>query len=116
MAELRETVQQQTKTIKRFNRGQRSHTLMHTHTDMFPHMFIINTCILFVCVCVHMHIYILPVDSPPPPVSTMAAQEFDGMKEQLDLEQSLRVQAETFAHEVRNAVFLLAPVASQVDM
>lgn len=30
----------------------------------------------------------------------MAAQEYDGMKEQLDLEQSLRVQAETFAHEV----------------
>lgn len=41
----------------------------------------------------------------------MAAQEFDGMKEQLDLEQSLRVQAETFAHEVRNAVFLLARAA-----
>lgn len=53
-----------------------------------------------------------PVDAPPSPVSTMAAQEFDGMKEQLDLEQSLRVQAETFAHEVRNAVFLLARVAS----
>lgn len=40
----------------------------------------------------------------------MAAQEFDGMKEQLDLEQSLRVQAETFAHEVRNAVLPLALV------
>uniref|UniRef100_H3D5Z8 Si:dkey-280e21.3 n=1 Tax=Tetraodon nigroviridis TaxID=99883 RepID=H3D5Z8_TETNG len=33
-------------------------------------------------------------------VSTMAAQEYDGMKEQLDLEQSLRVKAETFAHEM----------------
>lgn len=32
----------------------------------------------------------------------MAAQEFDGMKEQLDLEQSLRVKAETYAHEVKN--------------
>lgn len=30
----------------------------------------------------------------------MAAQEFEGMKEQLDLEQSLRVKAETYAHEV----------------
>lgn len=30
----------------------------------------------------------------------MAAQEYDGMKEQLDLEQSLRVKAETYAHEV----------------
>lgn len=34
-------------------------------------------------------------------VSTMAAQEYDGMKEQLDLEQSLRVKAETYAHEVK---------------
>lgn len=42
----------------------------------------------------------------------MAAQEFDGMKEQLDLEQSLRVQAETFAHEVRNAILPLAPVTT----
>lgn len=33
-------------------------------------------------------------------VSMMAAQEYDGMKDQLDLEQSLRVKAETFAHEV----------------
>lgn len=31
----------------------------------------------------------------------MAAQEYDGMKEQLDLEQSLRVKAETYAHEVK---------------
>lgn len=30
----------------------------------------------------------------------MAAQEYDGMKDQLDLEQSLRVKAETYAHEV----------------
>lgn len=30
----------------------------------------------------------------------MAAQEYEGMKEQLDLEQNLRVQAETYAHEV----------------
>lgn len=37
---------------------------------------------------------------PPSPVSMMAAQEYDGMKEQLDLEQSLRVTAETYAHEV----------------
>lgn len=33
-------------------------------------------------------------------VSMMAAQEYEGMKEQLDLEQSLRVKAETYAHEV----------------
>uniref|UniRef100_A0A3Q1G9G8 Shootin-1 n=1 Tax=Acanthochromis polyacanthus TaxID=80966 RepID=A0A3Q1G9G8_9TELE len=52
MKQLRETVDQQSKTIKRFNR------------------------------------------------SMMAAQEYDGMKEQLDLEQSLRVQAETYAHEM----------------
>lgn len=30
----------------------------------------------------------------------MAAQEYEGMKEQLDLEQNLRVTAETYAHEV----------------
>lgn len=30
----------------------------------------------------------------------MAAQEYEGMKEQLDLEQGLRVKAETYAHEV----------------
>lgn len=30
----------------------------------------------------------------------MAAQEYEGMKDQLDLEQSLRVKAETYAHEV----------------
>lgn len=30
----------------------------------------------------------------------MATQEYEGMKEQLDLEQNLRVQAETYAHEV----------------
>ncbi|GLD66839.1 shootin-1 isoform X1, partial [Lates japonicus] len=53
MKELRETVEQQNKTIKRFNR-----------------------------------------------VSMMAAQEYEGMKEQLDLEQSLRVKAETYAHEM----------------
>lgn len=34
-------------------------------------------------------------------VSMMAAQEYEGMKEQLDLEQSLRVKAETYAHEVK---------------
>lgn len=34
-------------------------------------------------------------------VSMMAAQEYDGMKEQLDLEQNLRVKAETYAHEVK---------------
>lgn len=42
---------------------------------------------------------------PPPPVSAvsmMAAQEYEGMKEQLDLEQSLRVKAETYAHEVKS--------------
>ncbi|KAK5896584.1 hypothetical protein CesoFtcFv8_009727 [Champsocephalus esox] len=53
MKELRETVDQQRKTIKRFNR-----------------------------------------------VSMMATQEYDGMKEQLDLEQSLRGKAETYAHEM----------------
>uniref|UniRef100_A0A3Q4H872 Shootin-1-like n=1 Tax=Neolamprologus brichardi TaxID=32507 RepID=A0A3Q4H872_NEOBR len=52
MKQLRETVEQQSKTIKRFNR------------------------------------------------SMMAAQEYEGMKEQLDLEQSLRVKAETYAHEM----------------
>uniref|UniRef100_A0A3Q3ELL5 Uncharacterized protein n=1 Tax=Labrus bergylta TaxID=56723 RepID=A0A3Q3ELL5_9LABR len=52
MKELRETVEQHSKTIKRFNR------------------------------------------------SVMATQEYDGMKEQLDLEQSLRVKAETYAHEM----------------
>lgn len=31
----------------------------------------------------------------------MATQEYEGMKEQLDLEQSLRVKAETYAHEVK---------------
>lgn len=30
----------------------------------------------------------------------MATQEYEDMKEQLDLEQSLRVKAETYAHEV----------------
>lgn len=35
-----------------------------------------------------------------PKVSMMAAQEYDGMKEQLDLEQSLRAKAETYAHQV----------------
>uniref|UniRef100_A0A3B5BNW7 Si:dkey-280e21.3 n=1 Tax=Stegastes partitus TaxID=144197 RepID=A0A3B5BNW7_9TELE len=52
MKQLHETVAQQSKTIKRFNR------------------------------------------------SMMAAQEYEGMKDQLDLEQSLRVQAETYAHEM----------------
>uniref|UniRef100_A0A087XP83 Si:dkey-280e21.3 n=1 Tax=Poecilia formosa TaxID=48698 RepID=A0A087XP83_POEFO len=33
-------------------------------------------------------------------VSMMAAQEYEGMKEQLDLEQDLRVKAETYAHEM----------------
>lgn len=37
-------------------------------------------------------------------VSMMAAQEYDGMKEQLDLEQNLRVKAETYAHEVNEGV------------
>lgn len=37
-------------------------------------------------------------------VSMMAAQEYDGMKEQLDLEQNLRVKAETYAHEVHEGV------------
>uniref|UniRef100_A0A3Q4A995 Uncharacterized protein n=1 Tax=Mola mola TaxID=94237 RepID=A0A3Q4A995_MOLML len=32
--------------------------------------------------------------------SMMAAQEYDGLKEQLDLEQNLRVKAETYAHEM----------------
>lgn len=31
----------------------------------------------------------------------MAAQEYEGMKEQLDLEQNLRVKAESYAHEVK---------------
>lgn len=31
----------------------------------------------------------------------MATQEYEGMKEQLDLEQNLRVKAETYAHEVK---------------
>ena len=35
-------------------------------------------------------------------VSVMAAQEFEEVKEQLDLEQSLRVKAEDFAHEVHS--------------
>lgn len=34
----------------------------------------------------------------------MAAQEYEGMKEQLDLEQNLRVKAETYAHEVKREV------------
>uniref|UniRef100_A0A8C7YGY1 Si:dkey-280e21.3 n=1 Tax=Oryzias sinensis TaxID=183150 RepID=A0A8C7YGY1_9TELE len=33
-------------------------------------------------------------------VSLMVAQEYEGIKEQLDLEQNLRVQAETYAHEM----------------
>lgn len=33
-------------------------------------------------------------------VSMMAASEYEGLKEQLDLEQSLRQKAETYAHEV----------------
>lgn len=33
----------------------------------------------------------------------MAAQEYDGMKEQLDLEQNLRVKAESYAHEVKGS-------------
>ncbi|CAL8332899.1 unnamed protein product [Gadus morhua 'NCC'] len=53
MKELRETIEQQSKTIKRFNR-----------------------------------------------VSMMATQEYGGLRDQLDLEQSLRVEAETFAHEM----------------
>ncbi|MEQ2255460.1 hypothetical protein ILYODFUR_014109 [Ilyodon furcidens] len=53
MKQLCETVEQQSKTIKRFNR-----------------------------------------------VSMMAAQEYEGMKDQLDLEQNLRVKAETYAHEM----------------
>ena len=31
----------------------------------------------------------------------MATQEFGGLRDQLDLEQSLRAEAETYAHEVR---------------
>ncbi|CAG5993548.1 unnamed protein product [Menidia menidia] len=53
LEQLRQTVEQQSKTLKRFNR-----------------------------------------------VSMMATQEFEGMKEQLDLEQSLRVKAESYAHEM----------------
>lgn len=33
-------------------------------------------------------------------VSMMAANEYEGLQEQLDLEQSLRQKAETYAHEV----------------
>lgn len=36
----------------------------------------------------------------------MAAQEFEEVKEQLDLEQNLRVQAETYAHEVDKTIQL----------
>ncbi|XP_031653733.1 shootin-1 isoform X3 [Oncorhynchus kisutch] len=53
MKELHKTIEQQGKTIKRFNR-----------------------------------------------VSVMATTEYEEMKEQLDLEQSLRVKAETYAHEM----------------
>uniref|UniRef100_A0A8C8F6V4 Shootin-1 n=1 Tax=Oncorhynchus tshawytscha TaxID=74940 RepID=A0A8C8F6V4_ONCTS len=53
MKELHKTIEQQSKTIKRFNR-----------------------------------------------VSVMATTEYEEMKEQLDLEQSLRVKAETYAHEM----------------
>ncbi|KAJ0023509.1 hypothetical protein NQD34_003408, partial [Periophthalmus magnuspinnatus] len=53
ITDLKETVETQKKTIKRFNR-----------------------------------------------VSVMAAQEFEEVKEQLDLEQSLRVKAEDYAHEM----------------
>ncbi|XP_016409170.1 shootin-1 [Sinocyclocheilus rhinocerous] len=53
MKELHQTIEQQSKTIKRFNR-----------------------------------------------VSMMATHEYENMKEQLDLEQSLRQKAETYAHEM----------------
>ncbi|KAJ8394046.1 hypothetical protein AAFF_G00053900 [Aldrovandia affinis] len=53
MKELYKTVEQQSKTIKRFNR-----------------------------------------------VSVMAAHEYEGLRDQLDLEQSLREKAETYAHEM----------------
>uniref|UniRef100_A0A4W4G0N2 Shootin-1 n=1 Tax=Electrophorus electricus TaxID=8005 RepID=A0A4W4G0N2_ELEEL len=53
MKELHKTIEQQSKTIKRFNR-----------------------------------------------VSMMATQEYEGLKEQLDLEHNLRQKAETYAHEM----------------
>lgn len=43
-------------------------------------------------------------------VSMMAAQEYEGMKEQLDLEQNLRVKAESYAHEVKKSSQTQTPV------
>lgn len=77
LTEMQETVEQQSKTIKRFNRGG-----MESLSACPPP--VLNTFLLFLI----------------SKVSVMAAQEYDGMKEQLDLEQNLRVQAESFAHEV----------------
>lgn len=42
------------------------------------------------------HIHIMFLFS----VSMMAANEYEGLKDELDLEQSLRQKAETYAHEV----------------
>lgn len=39
----------------------------------------------------------------------MATHEYEGLKEQLDLEQNLRQKAETYAHEVANWAKLLPP-------
>ncbi len=36
----------------------------------------------------------------------MATHEYENMKEQLDLEQSLRQKSETYAHEVRDKTHL----------
>lgn len=44
--------------------------------------------------------YIMSDVLPVSVVSMMATQEYEGMKDQLDLEQNLRVKAETYAHEV----------------
>jgi len=37
----------------------------------------------------------------------MATQEYENMKEHLDLEQSLRHKAETYAHEVCDKTYLI---------
>lgn len=42
-------------------------------------------------------------------VSMMATYEYENMKEQLDLEQSLRQKAETYAHEVWDKTHLNSP-------
>lgn len=92
MKELRAAVEQQSKTIKRFNRGESEHRLTASwDVTSVSHMSIYN-------INVHPYYYIWFC---PSVVSMMAAQEYEGMKEQLDLEQNLRVKAESYAHEVK---------------